>query len=418
MSEQLFQREESFVGRLRARGFVQQCTDEEALDEILATRSATLYCGFDPTADSLHVGHLVPLFLLAHFARAGHHVVALIGGATAEIGDPSGRTEMRKMLSVEEIDAQAERIGAQVNAFLQSANVEGATVVNNAEWLRGLNYIEFLRDIGRHFSVNRMLSFETYKARLETGLSFLEFNYQLLQSYDFLKLFQRYGCILQVGGDDQWGNIVAGADLIRRIEGADAYGLTVPLVTRADGKKMGKSEEGAVFLDSSRTSVYDFYQYWRNVPDEDVGRFLRLYTFLPEEEIASLAAFQDREINRAKERLAWEITHLIHGEAEANRVQEAARAAFAQGTGTEGLPSTRMKPDAIAEGIEIVDLLVRTGLCGSRGEAKRLIRQGGARINERQIRSLEETVRADDFREGELMLRAGKKRYHRVVLGE
>lgn len=322
--------------RLKERGFFAQCTDEARLRERLDAGPITFYVGVDPTGSSLHVGHLVPLYALAHLVEYGHQGIVVVGGGTARIGDPSGKTEMRKMITVEEINANAEAIGVQIDRFL---SVRGSTfaMVNNAEWLADLNYIEFLRDIGRHFSVNRMLTFESYKKRMEQGLSFIEFNYQLLQSYDFLKLYQTRACQLQIGGDDQWGNIVAGADLIRRIEGteeepAESFGLTFPLVTRADGKKMGKTEKGALFLDAQTVTPYDFFQYWRNVPDADVRKFLYLYTFLGSDEIETIVAGVDGgdagAINAAKERLAREITALVHGSSAADEALHAARALF------------------------------------------------------------------------------------------
>ena len=407
---------------LRERGFIAQVTDEEALRKRLDEGPVTFYLGIDPTGKSLHAGHMVPLYMMAHLTAAGHQAIALMGGGTARIGDPSGKTEMRKMLSIEQINANAESMLEQVEAFLSVKNTE-ARMVNNADWLADLNYIEFLRDIGRHFSVNRMLSFETYKMRLETGLSFIEFNYQLLQSYDYLELHRKHGCDLQIGGDDQWGNIVAGADLIRRVTGDEAYGLTCPLVTRADGKKMGKTEKGAVFLDPELFSPYDFFQYWRNVPDSDVEKFLLLYTFLPVEECKELGALKDQEINRAKERLAWELTNIVHGEEEANKALEAAKAAFgggAAGAGTSSdrssIPSIQLPEAKLREGIGVLDLFASTELCSSKGEARRLVQQGGARINEKKVADIEAVIDDSWAEEGELLLRAGKKRYFRVVV--
>lgn len=402
---------------LEARGFVQQCTDREGLAAEMARRPITFYVGVDPTGGSLHAGHMIPIYASVHLAKAGHNPIILIGGGTAQIGDPSGKTEMRKMLSTEEIDANARSIEDQIRRFMEGQGVQ-ATFVNNAEWLRELGYIDFLRDIGRHFSVNRMLSFETYKMRLETGLSFIEFNYQLLQSYDFLILKQRHGCELQIGGDDQWGNIVAGADLIRRVEGADTFGLTFPLVTRADGKKMGKTEEGAVFLDPKLFSPYDFFQYWRNVPDQDVEKFLKLYTFLPEAECERLGNLPGQEINGAKEVLARELTTLVHGPEEAERVLQAARAAFGSGASAAGeaeaIPETTMPAAALQSGVAAVDLFAATGLCASKGEARRLIQQGGGRVNDEKVPSIDTVIDESWLVEGVLLLRAGKKRYHRV----
>jgi len=407
---------------LRARGFFQQCTDFEALGAELEKQPTTAYVGVDPTGPSLHAGHLVPIMAMIHLARAGHKPIILIGGGTAKIGDPSGKTEMRKMQTEETIAGNAAAIQKQIEDLCRSLDVE-LTFLNNAEWLDSLNYIAFLRDIGRHFSVNRMLSFETYKRRLETGLSFIEFNYQLLQSYDFLVLHDRHGCSLQVGGDDQWGNIVAGADLIRRTTGDDnVYGLTFPLVTRADGKKMGKTEEGAVFLDPVLFPPYEFFQYWRNVPDSDVRRFLALYTFLPMEEIDELAGGTEGhgagDINQAKERLAFELTRLIHGETEATAARDAARAAFTDAAGGDrsAIPATPVDAGELDGGIAALEVFTRSGLSASKSEARRLIRQGGARINDRKIENEETLVDASWLESGELLLRAGKKRYHRIVV--
>lgn len=429
--------------RLKERGFFAQCTDEARLKELLDSGPMTFYVGVDPTGDSLHVGHLIPIYALAHLAEFGHRGIVIMGGGTARIGDPSGKTEMRKMLTVEAIDAHAEVMGKQIERFLAVRGV-GFSLVNNAEWLGDLNYIEFLRDIGRHFSVNRMLTFEAYKLRLEQGLSFIEFNYQLLQSYDFLKLYQTRGCRLQIGGDDQWGNIVAGADLIRRVEGAEAesFGLTFPLVTRADGKKMGKSERGAVFLDAERVTPYEFFQYWRNVPDADVRRFLRLYTFLGLSEIDQVLggaegadavhAGDAAGINAAKERLATEITALVHGHEEAEKARDAARALFSGGTAGGGgganraaMPSGELGAADLEAGLPVLDLFVRAGLAASKGEARRLVQQGGARINDVKVTDIETVVdgtwaavpaESDDDGVRELILRAGKKRYFRFVV--
>lgn len=400
---------------LSSRGFVSQVTDEASLRKALSQSRVSLYAGFDPTGKSLHIGHLVPLYAMAHLARAGHEAFALVGGGTASIGDPSGKTEMRKMLTVSQIDANASAIADQIQRFFSVAGAS-ARIVNNADWLRSLNYIDFLRDVGRHFSVNRMLSFETYKMRLETGLSFIEFNYQLLQSYDYLVLHREHGVGLQIGGDDQWGNIVAGVDLIRRMDSAEVEGMTFPLVTRADGKKMGKSEQGAIFLDPGLCSPYDFFQYWRNVPDQDVEKFLKLYTFL---ELDDIAAIVDpaADINRAKERLAREVTALIHGEEEATSVQAAARAAFTgSGGNLDAMPRTEFAKADMESGITAVELLERTGLVDSRSAARRLIAQGGARVNDRKVETIDDVVDLSWAVDDHLIVRAGKKRYHRVVL--
>lgn len=403
---------------LQARGFIQQCSNIEGLKELLSSETVTFYCGFDPTGPSLHAGHLIPLFAMAHLNRAGHRAIALVGGGTALIGDPSGKTEMRKMQTKEQIGSNAERMKQQIEKFIDFES-GSAILLDNREWLSTLNYIDFLRDIGKHFSVNRMLSFETYKMRLETGLSFIEFNYQLLQSFDFLTLYQREGCKLQIGGDDQWGNIVAGADLTRRIESVEVFGLTFPLVTRSDGKKMGKTEKGALYLDPTATSPYDFFQYWRNVADPDVDKFLKLYTFLPLEEIHRLSSYAGQEINVAKEALAFELTAIVHGREEAEKAREAARAAFsstAAGGDTSSIPSITINRSELKAGIQILDLFSRTTLCASRSEARRLVSQGGASINEQKVSDIELNVDDSWIADGKIMLRAGKKRYFQIFI--
>jgi tyrosyl-tRNA synthetase len=406
---------------LKSRGFLSQCSDEAGLSRLLDGKPVTFYIGFDPTASSLHVGNLLQLFSMSHLQRAGHRPIALIGAGTCRIGDPSGKSEARPILPVETINANGERFRAQIGRFLDFSEDRGL-MLDNADWLAGLNYIDFLREIGRHFSVNRMLSFETYKMRLETGLSFIEFNYQVLQAYDYLVLFQRHGCRLQMGGDDQWGNIVAGMDLIRRVEGGEAFALTTPLVTRSDGQKMGKSERGALYLDPALVSPYEFYQYWLNIPDADAGRFLRLFTYLDLKEIAELERLKDREINRAKERLALELTRIVHGAGEADKARDASQAVFhRQGTALDAMPTTTIGLDEFRRGIPYVDLFVRTGLCSSKSDARRLIEQGGATIGGLQIGAVTQIASLTDFRNTgpgrwEEQLRAGKKRYHRLII--
>jgi tyrosyl-tRNA synthetase len=407
----------SVFDTLKERGFVSQCSNEEGLRRLLDTEKVTFYIGFDPTAESLHVGHLQQLMTMAHLQRAGHRPIALVGGGTTRIGDPSGKTEMRKILPVETIAANAQLFRAQIAHFLDFS--EGrALMLDNAEWLAPLNYIEFLRDIGRHFSVNRMLSFETYKMRLETGLSFIEFNYQLLQSYDYLVLFRRHGCRLQMGGDDQWGNIVAGMDLIRRVEGVEVFALTSPLVTRSDGKKMGKSEKGALFLDPKLASPYEFYQYWVNVPDADLEQFLLRFTFLPVGEIRAMCAAKDEAINEAKGRLAFEITSLVHGEAAARGAADASRAAFSEGGPGDlsAVPSVEMDGAELEKGIGVVELFVRAGLCATKSDARRLVSQGGAYVGRNNVSDIDAVIRADAVQDGVVLLRAGKKRYFRVIV--
>lgn len=400
---------------LQERGFVQQCTDFEGLSKLMDEGPVTFYIGVDPTGPSLHIGHMVPFFALRHLRDAGHRGIALLGGGTARIGDPSGKTEMRKLISYEAIDENTERVVKQLDRFVGFDGVHALTA-NNKDWLANLNYIEFLRDIGRHFSVNRMLSFEAYRIRMEAGLSFIEFNYQLLQSYDFLQLYKRYNCRLQIGGDDQWGNIVSGIELIRRVEGAECYGLTFPLVTTNDGKKMGKTEKGALFLDPEMTSPYEFFQYFRNVADADVLRFLLMFTFLPVEECRRLGSLKDAALNEAKERLAWEVTSLIHGKEEANKALAAARAAFrGEGDATQ-LPTTEIDRERLDVGIGALDLFVASGLAPSKNEARRLIQQGGASVNGTKVENERQVFSAKDMVEGAMMLRAGKKRVARVVV--
>ncbi len=401
---------------LKERGFVKQVTNEDSVRRSFATGKVTAYVGFDPTASSLHVGNLLGLMTLAHLQRAGHRPIAIIGDGTAMIGDPSGKTEMRKMLSSERIQANAKKIESQVGRYV-NLDGESGLVIRNASWLLDLKYIDFLRDIGRHFSVNRMLAAEAYKIRLETGLSFIEFNYQVLQAYDFLKLYRKYNCMIQLGGDDQWGNILAGVDLIRRVKGAEAEGITWPLLTTAGGQKMGKTASGTIWLEASMTAPYDFYQYWINVDDRDVGRFLAYCTFLPIEEIQGLTKLRGADIRIAKERLAYEATRITHGSQEADKARQASRAAF--GSSEEDLsaiPSSKIEMRRLKNGIPAVDLFTETGLASSKSNARRLIQQGGAYINDNKVESIEEVVKNEDVDQQELVLRAGKKRYHRVVI--
>jgi tyrosyl-tRNA synthetase len=402
---------------LKERGFLQQCTDVEGLSRIMGEGPVTFYVGCDPTGPSLHIGHMVPFFALRHLRDAGHIGIALMGGGTARIGDPSGKSEMRKMIGYDEIDANTRLFEAQLDSFL---GFDGASsfVANNKDWLADLNYIDFLRDIGRHFSVNRMLTFEAYKARLETGLSFVEFNYQLLQSYDFLQLYKRHGCRLQIGGDDQWGNIVAGIELIRRVEGAECFGLTFPLVMTSDGKKMGKTEKGALFLDRAICSPYDFYQYWRDVSDADVERFLLMFTFLPASLCRELGSRKDAALNASKEQLAYEVTALIHGMEEAEKARAAARAAFGgSGDGDiKQVPSKALPRSRLAAGIGVLDLFLLSGLVPSKSDARRLVQQGGASINDRKVEDEKATIDEAWLAEGALILRAGKKRVFRITL--
>lgn len=400
---------------LKERGFIQQVTHEEELKELLGKESVTFYIGFDPTADSLHVGHFVQMIVMAHMQRAGHRPIALLGGGTTMVGDPSGRTDMRKMLTQEEINDNAEKFKVQFQRLIDFSD-DKAIMDNNANWLLDLNYVNFLREIGVHFSVNRMLTAECYKSRLEKGLTFIEFNYMLMQSYDFLELYRRYGCKLQMGGDDQWSNIISGVDLVRRVENADVFGMTFTLLTTSDGRKMGKTQAGAVWLDPDKTSPFDFYQYWRNIDDADVEKCLALLTFLPMEEVRRLGSLPGQEINEAKKVLAFEVTKLVHGEEEAQKAQNAAEALFGGGGNMDLVPSTEVDKKQIEEGLNIVDMLVLTKLVPSKGEGRRLINQGGLLLNDEKIESIERVVSMDDIKDDEIMLKKGKKTYHRVII--
>ncbi len=400
----------------KERGFVKQITDEENLPHILGKEKVAAYIGFDPTADSLHAGSLMPIMALMHLQRHGHFPIVILGNGTAMIGDPSGKTEMRQMLYEEQIKKNGEKLKAQLNRYLHFDEGKAA-IVSNGDWLLGLKYIDFLRDIGRHFSVNRMLAAESYKIRLEAGLSFLEFNYQLLQAYDFLTLFRSHNCILQMGGDDQWGNIVAGIDLIRRIEGKQAYGITFPLLETALGQKMGKTAQGALWLDAEKTSPYEFYQYWINVDDRDVKRFLAFFTLLPMEEVHRLGALQGADLREAKQMLAYETTKVSHGEAAAKEAHHASQAIFGDGKGDlEGMPFTRIKESLLEKGINIIDLFHQVGLVSSKSDARRLIQQGGCYINDEKINSIEQVIDTSHIISRDIILRAGKKRYHRIIL--
>ncbi len=422
---------------LEERGFIEQSTEAAACRQLLENPS-TCYIGFDPTAPSLHVGSLLPIMSLAHMQRCGHRPIALVGGGTALVGDPSGKTEMRQMLSREEIDANGEKLKVQLSRFIDF-EAGRAMLVNNADWLAPLNYIEFLRDIGRHFSVNRMLSAESYKMRLETGLSFIEFNYMLLQAYDFLVLFDDYDCHIQMGGSDQWGNIVAGVDLVRRMRQKTVYGITFPLITTASGEKMGKTAQGAVWLDGELTSPYEYYQYWINTEDQDVARFLGYFTFLPTEEVQAVADLQGTDLNLVKTILAYEVTRITHGEAAARAAQAESEEIFGARTITDdllpssgvrrqpesaaegaaaGMPATTIASSRLRSGIPAFELFAEVGLCSSRGEARRLIKQGGGYINGRRIETFDERATLDQLEKGEILLRAGKKKYHRIQVDE
>lgn len=400
---------------LMERGYIKQTTHEDEIRELLGKESVTFYIGFDPTADSLHVGHFLQVMVMTHMQRAGHRPIFLIGGGTTMVGDPSGKTDMRKMLTQEEIEHNGECFKRQVSNILDFSK-DQAIMINNADWLMNLEYIPFLREVGKHFSVNRMLTAECYKARLEKGLSFLEFNYMIMQAYDFLQLHERHGCKLQLGGDDQWSNIIAGTDLIRRVKAEPAFGMTFTLLTTSEGKKMGKTESGAIWLDSEKTSPYDFYQYWRNVDDDDVEKCLLLLTFLPIEEVRRLGALEGAEINKAKEILAFEVTKLIHGEEEAHKAVEGAKALFGKGNNDENIPFTEISKSEFAEGMEILTLLDKIKIVPSKSEGRRLIKQNGLSIEGKKVEDVKLIIKVEDFKDGRLLIKKGKKMYHQVRL--
>ena len=401
---------------LKARGLIAQLTNEEKVRDLLNNGKTSFYIGFDPTADSLHVGHFVQIMVMAHMQKAGHTPIALFGGGTGMIGDPSGKTAMRRMMTREEIDHNVRCFQKQMSRLVDFSDGK-AIMVNNADWLMNLNYIQFLREVGVHFSVNRMLSFECYKQRLERGLSFFELNYMLMQSYDFLVLNRKYGCQLELGGDDQLSNIIGGVELIRKADDKEAYGMTFTLLTTSDGRKMGKTESGAVWLDPEKTSPYDFYQYWRNVDDADVIRCLKILTFLPLEEIEAMAKWEGSQLNKAKEILAFEVTKLIHGEEEAVKAQNAARAIFGGGAHSENMPSTELSDGDFTDGeISVLDLLAKTKLVPSKGEARRLIDQGGISIDDEKVNSVTAKISKSSFEKGFVIIKKGKKVYHKAIL--
>lgn len=403
----------SVLDTLIERGFIKQFTHEEEIKELLEKEKITFYIGFDPTADSLHVGHFIAMMMMAHMQRAGHRPIALVGGGTAMVGDPSGKTDMRKMLTKEEIANNVECIKAQMERFIDFSDGK-AILENNADWLLNLNYVDFLREIGVHFSVNRMLTAECFKQRLEKGLSFLEFNYMLMQGYDFLELNRRYGCIMQLGGDDQWSNMLAGVDLIRRKENKSAYAMTCTLLTNSEGKKMGKTESGALWLDKNKTSPYDFYQYWRNVNDADVEKCLALLTFLPMDEVRRLGALKDAEINEAKKVLAFEVTKLVHGEEEAMKARSAAEALFGGGADMSNVPTATVGKYII--GSPLLDVLVAAKIIPSKGEGRRLIQQGGLSINNEKVTDINMVLTEAHFADGSILIKRGKKNYNRIVI--
>lgn len=398
---------------LKERNFIQQMTHEDEIKGLLEKEKVTFYIGFDPTADSLHVGHFLQLMVMAHMQRAGHRPIVLVGGGTAMVGDPTGKTDMRKMLTKEEISHNAEAFKKQMSRFIDFSDGK-AILANNADWLLNLNYVEFLRDIGVHFSVNKMLTAECFKTRLERGLSFLEFNYMLMQAYDFLMLNKEYGCVLEMGGDDQWSNILAGVDLVRRKEGKQAYGMTFTLLTTSEGKKMGKTEKGAVWLDAEKTPPYDFYQYWRNIDDSDVEKCLSLLTFLPMDEVRRLGSLKDKEINEAKKVLAYEVTKLVHGEDEARKAQKAAEALFEGSGDLSNVPTSIITHDML--GSSLLDVLTKTNIIPSKSEGRRLITQGGLYVNDENVKDINAVVTEDMFKQGYMLVRKGKKSYNKIVI--
>ena len=400
---------------LKARGLLAQLTDEEEIKELINNGKAVFYIGFDPTADSLHVGHFMALCLMKRLQMAGNRPIALIGGGTAMIGDPSGRSDMRTMMTVEQIDHNCECFKKQMSRFIEFGEGK-AMMVNNADWLRGLNYIEFLREVGAHFSVNRMLTAECYKQRMEKGLSFLEFNYMIMQSYDFLELYKRYGCNMQFGGDDQWSNTLGGTELTRRKLGKNACAMTITLLLNSEGKKMGKTQKGAVWLDPEKTSPFEFYQYWRNVGDDDVLKCLRMLTFLPLEQIDEMDKWEGSQLNTAKEILAFELTKLVHGEEEATKAQESAKALFAGGGDDANMPTYELKDEDFLNGkIDILGVLASSGLCASRSEARRAVEQGGVTVDGEKVTDVKQSFAPEQFAGDGIVVKRGKKNFKRIV---
>jgi tyrosyl-tRNA synthetase len=401
---------------LRERGFIRQTTHEEEIRELLGREKIKFYIGFDPTADSLHVGHFMQIIIMMHMQRRGHVPVVLIGGGTGMVGDPSGRSDMRRLMTKETVEENCRRFEALFSSFIDFSDGR-AVAVNNAEWLLDLNYIDFIRDIGRHFSVNKMLTAECFKQRMEQGLSFLEFNYMLMQSYDFLELFRKYDCRMQFGGDDQWSNILGGVDLIRRETGGRAYGMTFTLLQTSDGKKMGKTQKGALWLDADKTSPYEFFQYWRNVEDADVRACLSMLTFLPMDEVEALSALRDEELNRAKEALAYEVTKLVHGAEAAEKARAAARALFAGGADSDDIPTTVLPAERFSgAGVGLADLIRELGLVNSNGEGLRAIEQGGLSIDDERITDKKFVVTKELFKGDFILIKKGKKTFRRIKL--
>ena len=400
---------------LVARGLIAQVTDEKEIKELINNGKATFYIGFDPTADSLHVGHFMALCLMKRLQMAGNKPIVLIGGGTAQIGDPSGRTDMRQMMTTETINHNVECFKKQMSRFIDFGEGK-AIMVNNADWLMDLNYVDVLREVGAHFSVNRMLTAECYKQRMEKGLSFLEFNYMIMQSYDFYTLFQKYGCNMEFGGDDQWSNMLGGTELIRRKLGKDAYAMTINLLLNSEGKKMGKTQSGAVWLDPNKTTPFEFFQYWRNVSDADVLKCIRMLTFLPLEEIDKMESWEGAQLNEAKEILAFELTKLVHGEEEAAKAKEASHALFAGGANNANMPTVTVTAEDFPDGeLDIISVLVKAGLCDSRGDGRRNIQQGGVSVADKKVTDISTKYTLDDFKGEGLIIRRGKKKFAKVV---
>lgn len=407
---------ENVFDTLKERGLIAQTTHEDEIRKILGEKKITFYTGFDPTADSLHIGHFMQLIVMKHMQNAGHRPIILLGGGTTMVGDPTGKTDMRPMITQEIIQHNADNFKKQMSKFIDFEDGK-AIMVNNADWLLGLNYVDFLREVGVHFSVNRMLSAECFKTRMEKGLTFLEFNYMLMQGFDFYKLNKEYDCLMEFGGDDQWANILGGIELIRRKEGKQAYGMTFTLLTTSEGKKMGKTEKGALWLDPEKVSPYEFYQYWRNVDDKDVIRLLKLVTFIPMEQIREYEKLEGQELNKIKCLLAYEVTKMVHGEEAAKQANDAATAIFAGGSNTENMPSAEISKSEIESGINVLDMLVNVKLCPSKSEARRLVQQNGLSINGEKVSGVDTIINSEYFKDGEMIVKKGKKTFLKLILG-
>lgn len=407
---------ENVFDTLKERGLIAQITHEDEIRKILGEKKITFYIGFDPTADSLHIGHFMQLIVMKHMQNAGHRPIILLGGGTTMVGDPTGKTDMRPMITQEIIQHNADNFKKQMSKFIDFEDGK-AIMVNNADWLLGLNYVDFLREVGVHFSVNRMLSAECFKTRMEKGLTFLEFNYMLMQGFDFYKLNKEYDCLMEFGGDDQWANILGGIELIRRKEGKQAYGMTFTLLTTSEGKKMGKTEKGALWLDPEKVSPYEFYQYWRNVDDKDVIRLLKLVTFIPMEQIREYEKLEGQELNKIKCLLAYEVTKMVHGEEAAKQANDAATAIFAGGSNTENMPSAEISKSEIESGINVLDMLVNVKLCPSKSEARRLVQQNGLSINGEKVSGVDTIINSEYFKDGEMIVKKGKKTFLKLILG-